>query len=284
MAYNSGINQRVRKQEFFQNTIAEDQPLTQTNLGLLANLKYVQQLAMNSIVNALPVLNPIFQGILTGTNLNTNSLTVDDFNNNSNFTGIPTINNNNIDYNIIGEIIFSVSNIAPNNFIVCNGQSLNVVDYQELFNVIGYNYGGSGESFNVPNFHSKFFLGGNDNINNVSVSNYATNGFINSYNFQNYSASNPSTISQVLDHTHRITDPGHEHGLNGITNVFLIPLDITPSPYDAFSLNSPEPQILTALTGITGTENSGQNIANAPVNVTPPFISFNFFICVNTTN
>ena len=33
MAYNSGINQRARKQEFFQNTIAEDQPVTQTNLG-----------------------------------------------------------------------------------------------------------------------------------------------------------------------------------------------------------------------------------------------------------
>jgi hypothetical protein len=42
MSYHSGINQQVLQQEFFNNTIATDQPITQNNLSLIANLKYVQ--------------------------------------------------------------------------------------------------------------------------------------------------------------------------------------------------------------------------------------------------
>ena len=65
MAYNTGINQRVREQEFFTNTIAQDQTLTQTNLSLIANLRYVQTYLSNIVRNYLPVLNPNFQGTLT---------------------------------------------------------------------------------------------------------------------------------------------------------------------------------------------------------------------------
>jgi len=283
MAYNSGINQRAKNQNFFQNSITEDQPLTQTNLSLLANLKYVQEYASNSIINFLQKLNPTFEGVLTGQNLNINSLSSEIISNNPNFTGSPKINNNNIDYNIIGEIIFAVSDTVPTNFILCNGQSLNTSEYASLFNILQYSYGGSGYSFNVPNFQNKYFFGGNNNINNISFSNFATNNYLNTYNFQNSGSSTPCTISQVIQHTHRITDPGHNHGLNGITNLYLIPLDVTPSPYDAFSLNSPDPPILNALTGITGTTNSGENI-NPTVNVSPPFVSCNFYICSKNTN
>ncbi len=36
-------------------------------------------------------------------------------------------------------------------WLVCNGRSLNVADWRFLFNAIGYQFGGSGATFNLPN-------------------------------------------------------------------------------------------------------------------------------------
>lgn len=53
---------------------------------------------------------------------------------------------------------------TPSGFLVCDGRSLNKSEYAELFEVIGYTYGGSDESFNIPNFNDGRFMrsvGGN---------------------------------------------------------------------------------------------------------------------------
>ena len=62
MSYNTGINQLVKTQEFFNNTTAEDQPITQTNLSLIANLRYVQNWVVSAITGYLPTNNPNFIG------------------------------------------------------------------------------------------------------------------------------------------------------------------------------------------------------------------------------
>lgn len=46
------------------------------------------------------------------------------------------------------------SSDLPPYWELCNGQSLSTTAYPELFALIGYNYGGSGESFNIPNFNN----------------------------------------------------------------------------------------------------------------------------------
>lgn len=38
-----------------------------------------------------------------------------------------------------------------NGFLICNGKELTTHDYPELFEKIGYFYGGSGNKFNLPN-------------------------------------------------------------------------------------------------------------------------------------
>ncbi|CUU82998.1 Phage Tail Collar Domain [Campylobacter hyointestinalis] len=61
-------------------------------------------------------------------------------------------------------LLWSSESVTPSGFLVCDGRSLAKSEYAELFNVIGYTYGGSGESFNIPNFaDGKFFrsVGGN---------------------------------------------------------------------------------------------------------------------------
>ena len=52
---------------------------------------------------------------------------------------------------------------APTGFLVCGGQSLTVSSNQDLFDVIGYTYGGSGTSFNVPDLRGRV-VAGQDNM------------------------------------------------------------------------------------------------------------------------
>jgi microcystin-dependent protein len=60
-------------------------------------------------------------------------------------------------------------------YILCNGQDLNIIDYPELYNVIGTTYGGSGTVFKVPNFKKRFPLGV-DNSTNMSYKSTVTGG------------------------------------------------------------------------------------------------------------
>ena len=48
----------------------------------------------------------------------------------------------------------------PAGFLIADGRSLKKAEYTELFDVIGYTYGGSGDSFNLPNFADGKFMRG----------------------------------------------------------------------------------------------------------------------------
>ena len=48
---------------------------------------------------------------------------------------------------------------APTGFLLCEGQSVSTTTYADLFSVIGYTYGGSGESFLVPNLQNRIPVG-----------------------------------------------------------------------------------------------------------------------------
>ena len=48
----------------------------------------------------------------------------------------------------------------PAGFLIADGRSLKKAEYTELFDVLGYVYGGSGENFNLPNFADGKFMRG----------------------------------------------------------------------------------------------------------------------------
>lgn len=50
----------------------------------------------------------------------------------------------------VGEIRAFRSHFAPQGWMFCNGQSLPASSHQELFSVLGYKYGGSGNIFKLP--------------------------------------------------------------------------------------------------------------------------------------
>jgi hypothetical protein len=302
MSYNTGIDQRVREQTFFNNTTAEDQSLTQTNLSLIANLRYVQTYLSNIVQNYLPVLNPNFQGTLTsstGGNINltgSSALYVPTITSNTNFTANPTINGNQISVIKIGEIKMFLNNSAPNNFILCNGASYPITQYPTLFNLIKYTYGGSGNFFNIPNFQSHFPIGANSqNGIGCALSNFATgNGSVGAYNTyapstffggDNYQPL-PPVIDRVPSHTHNIQDNGHQHD-TFLNDTYQFGTPFVPPEPEILVYGSSIPQFptLSAQTGII-IEGSGTNIqVNDPVsnlngvNVSPPYIAVNFYIC-----
>jgi hypothetical protein len=59
----------------------------------------------------------------------------------------------------IGTVLSFAGSVAPNGYLVCNGQSVAVVDYPDLYAVIGNIYGGDDANFNVPNLVDKFIQG-----------------------------------------------------------------------------------------------------------------------------
>jgi microcystin-dependent protein len=61
-----------------------------------------------------------------------------------------------------GSIIYHAANTPPTGFIKANGASLSTTTYADLFAAIGYTYGGSGGSFNVPDLRGEFLRGWDD--------------------------------------------------------------------------------------------------------------------------
>jgi|MEHZ01.4.fsa_nt_MEHZ011078240.1_1 microcystin-dependent protein len=61
-----------------------------------------------------------------------------------------------------GVVIYHAANTAPTGFIKANGASISTSTYSDLFAVIGYTFGGSGGSFNVPDLRGEFLRGWDD--------------------------------------------------------------------------------------------------------------------------
>ena len=51
------------------------------------------------------------------------------------------------------------SDTLPTGYHLCDGSSLNISDYPELYKVLGTTYGGSGTSFKLPNIQGSFVAG-----------------------------------------------------------------------------------------------------------------------------
>lgn len=58
-----------------------------------------------------------------------------------------------------GAIVAYAGGTIPDGFLLCDGTQYNTVDYPQLFNAIGYAWGGSGSMFSVPNLVDRFVVG-----------------------------------------------------------------------------------------------------------------------------
>ena len=58
-----------------------------------------------------------------------------------------------------GTIIQSAAVTIPDGWLLCNGASILKAVYVNLYNAIGYTYGGSGNNFNVPDIRGRVSIG-----------------------------------------------------------------------------------------------------------------------------
>jgi len=262
MAYSSAINQRNLENILYNVTVE----LAPTNDQALASEAYV-----NSEVTGVQDSIDVYTESLT-------SLT-DQFNAvYDQYQFLQAISTN-----IIGSIIFLPQDTAPANYLPCDGFSYDVDTYINLFVVIQYRYGGGGTQFNVPDFESHYPVGANQS-SNVTSNLMFGNGFAGATNTYNaYGGIFLPVIEAMPPHSHTIGDAGHIHAGTlpdtlPFSDVYGPLLKQSTSGTAGFSVG-------TQVTGITF-QTSGVEIQQIDpnsnlvgVNVTPPFLALNAFIC-----
>jgi len=104
----------------------------------------------------------------------------------------------------------------PDDYLFCAGQSVLVADYGDLHGVIGYTYGGSGLSFNLPDLRGRVIAG--LDINTGGFANRLTTGSAANINGQTLGGNNgnPGDIGRGTNgaQEHILTEaemPSHTH-------------------------------------------------------------------------
>lgn len=69
----------------------------------------------------------------------------------------------------IGSIVLWPGSLPPSGWKVCNGDTLYKTDYPDLFEVLEYRYGGSGNSFNLPDYRGRTPIGVTDGTGEVTT-------------------------------------------------------------------------------------------------------------------
>ncbi len=64
-----------------------------------------------------------------------------------------------LSYVSVGTIFPYAGATVPDTFLLCDGSALDTTKYAELFEVIGYTFGGSDDSFNLPDLRGKTLVG-----------------------------------------------------------------------------------------------------------------------------
>jgi len=185
-----------------------------------------------------------------------------------------------ISTNIIGSVIFLATDITPANYLLCDGSPLNTITYANLFTVIQYRYGGSGNLFYLPDFQNRFVVGSNqpsDVKSNLATGNNFA-GALNTYDV--YGGIFLPVIVAMPPHQHNISGNTHNHS---VTSPSTIPSGNDYGPL----LKQSGGGYSTGLsqTGVT-LQSSGVEIQQidpnsnlAGINVVPPFVAINAYIC-----
>ena len=94
---------------------------------------------------------------------------------------------------------------VPSGYLECNGQSVSKTTYAALFAVIGTQYGGSGNNFNVPDLRGEF-VRGFDNGRNADTGRSIGSSQGDQFGQHNHNVSASSSSS--------VSDPGHQHSMS----------------------------------------------------------------------
>lgn len=164
---------------------------------------------------------------------------------------------------------------APTGWLLCDGSSVVVATYQDLFNKIGYTYGGSGVNFNLPNLVGRTAFG-LDNMAGTAASRATVAG-------STTLGSNAGAIEHILtaDQTPLVS---HTHAISGSFSVGAGP-DRTGNNQNLFSgaprrdFNTSGGGCATTLSLSIAASSSATSIPQtSPHPNLPPFLIINWII------
>jgi microcystin-dependent protein len=155
----------------------------------------------------------------------------------------------------LSEIRIFSFNFAPKGWLMCNGQTLPINQYQALFALLGTTYGGNGQTnFNLPNlqgrtpigFNQPYPLGANGGEQNHTLT-------VAELPFHNHVPNSCSTTATTGDPTAGVW--------------------ASATPSNNFTTASPNNPMSQAAIGYTG--------GNQPHNNMPPYLVLNFCIAIS---
>ena len=106
----------------------------------------------------------------------------------------------------IGSMRMFSSATVPSNWFMCYGQSKDKATYIDLFNVIGYTYGGSGANFNLPDMRGYTSIG----LDNMGGSSAGRVSGATSLNYTIGTENHTLSESEIPAHTHTYTQNSGE--------------------------------------------------------------------------
>lgn len=187
--------------------------------------------------------------------------------------------------NPVGSMMMFGGTAAPTGYVFCDGTSyLRAGTMASLFAVIGVRYGAAdGTHFNVPDLRLRFPLGLSAPADAVG-----TGG---TFNHTHTTPNHQHQYTQVPNHLHPITDPGHAH--NGRTSNAPVAGNSVPNatpPFKAANVDNADggTNLTTVgLSGITTTQNPGGGVATGTTlndgnsntgTANPPYQTVNYII------
>lgn len=127
----------------------------------------------------------------------------------------------------------------PTGWILANGASLSTATYPALFAVIGYNFGGSGASFNVPNMNVGYFLVGSTSTPATGFMTGSADSYLNT-TWNHTHSTNPAAFNSAATTTAVVTASGSGAGPAALSHTHSIDVPATTSsdagPADAYRM------------------------------------------------
>jgi microcystin-dependent protein len=151
-------------------------------------------------------------------------------------------------------------------WIKCDGRSLSTAEYNLLFQVIGYQFGGSGSTFQLPNPSGGVVGVVGQRSTSVTTTLHPAGQEVGEEKHQ-------LTIPEMPSHAHTITDPGHAHSyVNNVNDQNTDNAFGTETAADQVDLNQTTG---TSTTGITVNSTGGNQAHNI---MQPTLFMGNMFI------
>ena len=154
---------------------------------------------------------------------------------------------------------------APTGWLLCNGAAVSRTTYADLFAIVGTTYGaGNGSStFNLPDLRDRFAVGSGTTYSNGSTGGAAT-----------HTLSEAEMPSHTHTATSTVTDPGHDHTMNGQSYG-----DGGDGVMVTGSVDASAPDVVNdATTGITVATTNASTGSGSAHNNLPPYLGLAFII------